>query len=463
MAVSIFDLYSIGVGPSSSHTMGPMRAAREFLIELRESGRFKSVHELKVELFGSLAMTGKGHATDRALLLGLGGYLPESIDPEIIDEYVKEVQETHAINLLGGKVISFDPEKQIHFLKGKRLPYHTNAMRFTCFDDTGKELEKEVFYSTGGGFIISHPEISYLKDDLFDHRVPYPINSEEELLAACNKEGYSIDQLMFENEKTWRSEVQVREGILRLWEVMQISVRRGFMKEGELPGGLGVQRRAPALYHKLIMNEITGMQDHGHFMDWTSLFALAVNEENASGGQIVTAPTNGAAGVMPAVLHYYKKFISSFSIDGVITFFLAAGAIGMLFKKNASISGAEMGCQGEVGVASAMAAAGLTAALGGSNKQITASAEIAMEHHLGMTCDPVGGLVQVPCIERNSMGAIKAINASRLAMHGNGEQLVSLDAVINAMREIGIEMHSKFKETSEGGLATSVPLYVPKC
>lgn len=460
MAVSLFQIFSIGIGPSSSHTVGPMRAARQFMLDIKNNGRLDEVDNVRVELFGSLAMTGEGHATDIAVLLGIEGDSPESVDPTSVPHRHNAILNHSTIHLLKERVVSFHKETDLIFHKGRRLPYHSNAMRFKAFDEEGRELYKQIFYSVGGGFIVDHEQI-YAPPSVKENSVPYPFKTAEELLSHCKREGKTIAQIVLENEKTWRTEQQIREGILRIWTVMQSCVQSGCETEGVLPGGLNVKRRAAALYKKLKANPKS--KDPSIVFDWISLYALAVNEENAAGGRVVTAPTNGASGIIPAVLHYYMKFCDNPTFDGIVEFFLTASAMGILFKEGASLSAAEMGCQGEVGVACSMAAAGLTAALGGTNEQIENAAEIGMEHNLGLTCDPIAGLVQVPCIERNTMGSIKAVNASRLALHGDGDHRVSLDQVISAMKQTGIDMKYQYKETSEGGLAIFVPVNVPEC
>ncbi|MCI5051800.1 MAG: L-serine ammonia-lyase [Simkaniaceae bacterium] len=454
MSTSLFDLFSIGIGPSSSHTVGPMRAAKSFLLKLKNLGKLHQTQTLVVELFGSLAMTGHGHGTDRALLLGFEGHSPENVPISRIMGIVDAIENAKKLQLLGEKEIAFNLTQHMIFEKGKRLPYHSNAMRFTAKSETGSTLHKEVYYSTGGGFILSHQEVKQVrKEGSTDFIVPFPYSTYAELSKHCKNTGKMIWEVVLENEMAFDMESSVRKGIWGIWSVMKESVERGLATEGILPGGLNVKRRAPELFRSLKRSR---SQDPAQIFDWVSLYALAVNEENAAGHRVVTSPTNGAAGVIPAVLHYYEKFVSQYKREGVIRFFLTATAIGSLFKAGASLSAAEMGCQGEVGVAASMAAGGLTAALGGTNEQIENAAEIAMEHHLGLTCDPVGGLVQIPCIERNTMGALKAINASRLALKTQGEYKVRLDEVIAAMRETGEQMHHKFKETSIGGLAVSV-------
>ena len=458
MSISLFQLLSIGIGPSSSHTVGPMRAARLFAASLN----LFEVSCVKVELFGSLALTGVGHATDKAILLGLEGFTPEGIDPNLVGIRVAQVLDTQTLNLMGMHPIRFYVNDHLIFEKKKRLPLHSNGMRFSAFDSRGKRLAKEVYYSVGGGFVVTQEELTGKSFEEVSLLIPYPYETAEDLLNHCKKTAKRIDEIIMENEKTWRSEEDVVAGILNIWEVMQACVKRGCSQKGVLPGGLNVKRRASELFEKLSQKK-QKIEDPSDIFDWVSLFALAVNEENAAGGRIVTAPTNGASGVIPAVLHYYMEFIEGASKEGLIRFFLAMSAVGILFKKGASLSAAEMGCQGEVGVACSMAAAGLAAALGATNEQVTNAAEIGMEHNLGLTCDPVAGLVQIPCIERNTMGAIKAINAARLALHGNGEHFVSLDQVIKTMRQTGIDMKTIYKETSEGGLALHVPVSIPEC
>lgn len=458
MPVTLFQLFSIGIGPSSSHTVGPMRAARQFTTLLTENP-----DSLVVELFGSLAMTGKGHATDLAILLGLEGYQPESIDPSFAKKRFEAIQDSSFLNISGKEPVYFDPKEHLLFHKGKKMPFHSNAMRFTAFNKKGEKIASQIYYSVGGGFVVDHDQIAekptVAPDDL---TLPFPFKSCEELLTHCRRHNLRIDEVMMENEKTWRSEEEIREGILNIWSVMKGSVKRGCQESGILPGGLNVRRRASDIFQQLSQRgDLT--KDPSEIFDWISLFALAVNEENAAGGRVVTAPTNGASGVIPAVLHYYEKFTDNPNDEGVIRFFLTATAIGILYKENASLSAAEMGCQGEVGVACSMAAGGLASALGASNEQIENAAEIGMEHNLGLTCDPIAGLVQVPCIERNTMGAIKAINACRLARLGDGRHLVSLDQVIEVMRKTGVDMKGEYKETSEGGLAFYVPVSVPEC
>jgi L-serine dehydratase len=464
MAVSIFQLFSIGVGPSSSHTVGPMRAARQFLSELQAEGELGRVERLTIELYGSLAMTGKGHATDVALLLGLEGETPDNADPDTIPQRVAQIEKSGWIKLLGRHRISFDVPEDLIFHKGKRLPFHSNAIRFKVYDGSEREFASQIYYSVGGGFIVTHEEAhDPFSSSPADVPVPYAFKTCEELFQHCKNHNLKIHELMMENEKAFRSEEEVRSGILKIWQVMQASVERGCQQEGILPGGLNVKRRAAGILKQLQAKNGGGIGDPSEIFDWVSLFALAVNEENAAGGRVVTAPTNGASGIIPAVLHYYQRFTQNPTEDGIIRFFLTAGAIGILYKEGASLSAAEMGCQGEVGVACSMAAGGLACALEASDEQIENAAEIGMEHNLGLTCDPIAGLVQIPCIERNTMGAIKAINACRLAMYGDGQHRVSLDQVIMTMRKTGEDMKHVYKETAEGGLALYVPVSVPEC
>ncbi|HLJ19987.1 MAG TPA: L-serine ammonia-lyase [Stellaceae bacterium] len=452
MSLSVFDIFKIGIGPSSSHTMGPMRAAREFVLGLERDGLLPATQHVTVRLYGSLALTGLGHGTDRAVLVGLEGGEPESVDPDSIEPTLQRIRTAHRIRLLGRHEIDFDEKARLLLLRTERLPGHPNGMRFTAAAADGKTLREEEYYSIGGGFIVRGGE-SQAREATARPQPPYPFNSAAELLLLCRENGLELFELVLANERAWASEAQVRAGVLRLWEVMQGCVERGFHQSGVLPGPLKVRRRAPKLYRVLTESGASKPLDA---MDWVNAFALAVNEENAAGGRVVTAPTNGAAGIVPAVLHFYRRFEPGSSDEGVVRFLLAAAAIGMLYKRNASISGAEMGCQGEVGVACSMAAAGLVAALQGSNEQVENAAEIGMEHNLGLTCDPVGGLVQIPCIERNAMGAVKAINAARLAMRGDGSHKVSLDHVIATMRQTGADMSTIYKETSQGGLAVNV-------
>lgn len=456
--VSVFHLFSVGIGPSSSHTLGPMRAARLFALLLQESQNFTKVAQVIVDLYGSLALTGKGHSTDLAILLGLEGAIPDKLDPEKIPAIIGEIREKKCLKLMNLKEIPFEESKHLLFHRDKQLPFHPNAMRFTAFDKNDVELASKVYYSVGGGFIVDHETTKNEGNDEKNAIVlPHPFSTGQELLDQCNKNHCTIAQLMLENEKVWLPEPVIREKLLEIWHIMKKCVERGCQKEGILPGGLGVKRRAAGIFQNLQTRDPGRPKTMSEVMEWVSLWALAVNEENAAGGRLVTAPTNGAAGVIPSVMHYVEKTEENSSEEGMITFLLTAGAMGILFKKGASISAAEMGCMGEVGVACAMAAAGLTATLGGTNEQIENAAEIGMEHNLGLTCDPIQGLVQIPCIERNAMGAVKAITAALLAMHGDGTHRVSLDQVIATMRQTGIDMKSIYKETSLGGLAVNVP------
>lgn len=455
MFISVFDLLSIGIGPSSSHTVGPMRAANTYLKELKSHNLFDATTRIKIELYGSLALTGIGHKTDEALLMGLLGYMPETIDPKIIEPTLKKVREEKKITLFNERLIHFDEATDLLFHKDKVVPYHSNAVRFVAYDKNENELFNEIIYSIGGGFIVEHRKIQHKTpmEQLFE--VPYLFSTCKELLELCQKHNKTIEQIMLENEKSHHVEKDIHAYIENIWQVMQESVKQGCKNEGFLPGRLNVKRRAPGLY-KFLMNE-ERKPTHEDIFDWVSLYALAVNEENAAGGRVVTAPTNGGAGVVPAVMHYYDKFGENKDKRWVEIFLLTASAIGILYKKGASISAAEMGCQGEVGVACSMAAGALAAVWGGTAKQIEIAAEIGMEHNLGLTCDPVDGLVQIPCIERNTMGAIKAINAARLAMQRTGnDHKVSLDDVIKTMFQTGKDMQSIYKETSLGGLAVNV-------
>lgn len=456
MAISVFDIFKIGIGPSSSHTVGPMRAAMTFAQKLEQQGIIAQVQRLKIELFGSLGATGKGHGTDKAVLLGLEGEAPDVIDTAIIPERLAAIRESGCIRLLRRYPLRFDEKADLLFHR-KVLPYHSNGMRFSVFDADGNELLQSDYYSVGGGFVVTGADAVADKLTHDDTRLPFPFTTGDALLKLCAAHGKPISEMMLSNEKAWLSEELVRDNLLNIWQVMQACVERGLHTEGVLPGGMKVKRRAPNLYRQLI-GEIP-RQTPGvpvGTLDWVNLFALAVSEENAAGGRVVTAPTNGAAGIMPAVLHYYWRFCAGANEDGVIRFLLTAAAIAILYKENASLSGAEVGCQGEVGVACSMAAGALAEVLGGTPEQVENAAEIGMEHNLGLTCDPVGGLVQVPCIERNAMGAVKAINAARIALRGDGTHYVSLDKVIKTMRETGADMKTKYKETSRGGLAVNL-------
>jgi L-serine dehydratase len=457
MAVSVFDLFKIGIGPSSSHTVGPMRAAARFAGKwLRDNGKLDQVARVRAELFGSLALTGRGHGTDKAVLMGLEGHWPNEIDPDLIPQALERIRVGKELVLLGTKPIGFDEKSDLVFNKRQKLPFHSNGMRFTAYDAAGKELATRDYYSVGGGFVVNQDEAAADRIVADTTAVAYPFHSGDELLKLCETNGLTIAQLMWANERAWRNDEEIRAGLLEIWRAMQDCLQRGIREGGVLPGGLRVARRAPQMFQDLSARPEAAMKDPLTVLDWVNLYALAVNEENAAGGRVVTAPTNGAAGIIPAVLHYFDRFCPGADEQGVLDFLLTAGAIGILYKENASISGAEVGCQGEVGVACSMAAGGLTAALGGSLGQVENAAEIGMEHNLGLTCDPIGGLVQIPCIERNAMGAVKAINASRMALRGDGKHRVSLDKVIKTMRDTGRDMQEKYKETSRGGLAVNV-------
>ncbi|MET0756176.1 MAG: L-serine ammonia-lyase [Pseudoxanthomonas sp.] len=457
MAVSTFDLFKIGIGPSSSHTVGPMRAAARFVARwIEEPGRLHDVARLRAEVFGSLALTGRGHGTDKAVLMGLEGHMPNLIDPDVIPEALARIRGEKKLLLSGKHAVAFDEKRDLVMNKRQKLPFHTNGMRFTAFDANDEVIATRDYYSVGGGFVVNQDDAASDRIVADETPLPYPFHSGDELLAQSRASGLSIAQLMFENEKSWRSEEEIKAGLREIWNAMQSCVARGIRQEGTLPGGLHVTRRAPALFNELSSKPEAAMRDPLTTLDWVNLYALAVNEENAAGGRVVTAPTNGAAGIIPSVLHYYDRFCPGASEQGIFDFMLTAAAIGILYKENASISGAEVGCQGEVGVACSMAAGGLVAALGGTSSQIENAAEIGMEHNLGLTCDPIGGLVQIPCIERNAMGAVKAINASRMAARGDGKHKVSLDKVIKTMRDTGRDMQDKYKETSRGGLAVNV-------
>lgn len=451
--ISVFDMFSIGIGPSSSHTVGPMRAAFRFSKLLEEKAILDQVTHVKTELFGSLGQTGIGHGSGKAVILGLGGFEPETIDPEIIDDYLAKIEQSQNLPLLGKHDTKFPRQNAIVFHRRKTLPAHANAMELKAFN--GEELLfSKIYYSIGGGFIVDEDEIENIESDLGDSS-KHPFSNASELLTICKELGFSISSLMMENEKQLIPEQQVFDQLASIWHAMKRSVERGCRREGMLPGGLKLRRRAPSLLRRL-QAEGKNTTDPLNAMDWVNLFAMAVNEENAAGGQVVTAPTNGAAGIIPAVLCYYDKFIETVTDEIAVRYLLAAAAIGILYKKNASISGAEVGCQGEVGVACSMAAGALTDIMGGTVDHVENAAEIGMEHNLGLTCDPVGGLVQVPCIERNAMGAIKAINASRLALRGDGNHKVSLDKVIKTMWDTGNDMKTKYKETARGGLAVNI-------
>ena len=488
MAISTFDLFKIGIGPSSSHTVGPMRAAAMFVASLRNAGLLREVVRIKAEMYGSLGATGRGHGTPKAVMLGLEGERPANVDVGAIPERIKAIRREESLWLNGDHPIAFHEKTDLLLHRRKGLPLHPNGMRFTAYGDSvdergggedgdsdvggdrhgdeASELLTRVYYSVGGGFVLDEAGsgVGAIVEDV--RSLLYPFTTAAELLAHCDASGQSISAIMLTNELAWRREGATRYGLLKIWEAMQQCVDRGCRNEGVLPGGLKIPRRAPKLHSQLLAKPEASLSDPLTALDWVTLYALAVNEENAAGGRVVTAPTNGAAGIVPAVLHYYTRFVPGADDDGVVRFLLTAAAIGVLFKENASISGAEVGCQGEVGSACSMAAGGLAEVMGGSPRQVENAAEIAMEHNLGLTCDPVGGLVQVPCIERNAMASIKAIHAARLAMRGDGKHFVSLDQVIKTLRDTGRDMKDKYKETSRGGLAVNVieiPVSVIEC
>ncbi len=455
MSLSVFDLFKIGIGPSSSHTVGPMRAAVRFVEGLKRDDLLTATESLKVELYGSLGATGKGHGSDKAVLLGLEGEQPDSIDTRTVEPRLAAMRKAGELRLLGEKSIRFVEKEHLAMIR-KPLPFHPNGMIFRAFDAAGLQLKAREYYSVGGGFVVDEEAAG--ADRIVEDRTPlaYPFKNAKQLLEQCAAHSLSISQLMLANEAAWRPEAETRAGLLKIWQVMQDCVAAGCRHEGIMPGGLKVKRRAAGLYRQLSEHPEASLRDSLSVLDWVNLYALAVNEENASGGRVVTAPTNGAAGIVPAVLHYYRRFIPGADEDGVVRFLLTAAAIGILYKENASISGAEVGCQGEVGVACSMAAGALCEVLGGSVAQVENAAEIGMEHNLGLTCDPIGGLVQVPCIERNAMASVKAINAARMALRGDGQHYVSLDKVIRTMRQTGADMKSKYKETARGGLAVNI-------
>ncbi|MFE9921841.1 L-serine ammonia-lyase [Streptomyces sp. NPDC005774] len=452
MALSVFDLFSIGIGPSSSHTVGPMRAARMFARRLRNEDLLDSVASVRAELYGSLGATGHGHGTPKAVLLGLEGDSPRTVDVETADERAEKIKDSGRLRLLDTHEITFSFDDDLVLHRRKTLPYHANGMTLWAYDASGAEVLSKTYYSVGGGFVVDEEAVGADRIKLNDTVLKYPFRTGDELLRLTRETGLSISALMLENECAWRTEEEVREGLLEIWRVMQTCVARGMSREGILPGGLKVRRRSANTARKLRAEG----DPKALAMEWITLYAMAVNEENAGGGRVVTAPTNGAAGIIPAVLHYYMNFVPGADDDGVVRFLLAAGAIGMLFKENASISGAEVGCQGEVGSACSMAAGALAEVMGGSPEQVENAAEIGMEHNLGLTCDPVGGLVQIPCIERNGMAAVKAVTAARMAMRGDGSHKVSLDKVIKTMKETGADMSVKYKETARGGLAVNI-------
>lgn len=460
MAISAFDLFKIGIGPSSSHTVGPMRAARMFAQGLQAAGLLDSTSRVRCALYGSLGATGKGHGSDKAVLLGLCGHEPESVPIESIEPTIAAILTEASLPLLGQKQLTWHAKEDLVFHRNQTLPFHANGMRLTAWSADSNILSERTYYSVGGGFVVSEEVAAdgnrqkVIAPDAT--QLPIPFRTGDELLLRCREHGLSIAGVMRENERHWRTDAEVNAGLLHIWGVMQICVERGCRTEGTLPGGFKVKRRAPQLYRDLTTQPEKALTDPLAVLDWVNLYALAVNEENAAGGRVVTAPTNGAAGIIPAVLHYYRRFVPGATDEGVVDFLLTAAAIGILYKENASISGAEVGCQGEVGVACSMAAGALCAVLGGTPEQVENAAEIGMEHHLGLTCDPVGGLVQIPCIERNAIASVKAINAARMALRGDGTHFVSLDKVIKTMRETGADMKIKYKETSRGGLAVNI-------
>jgi len=460
MAVSVFDLFKIGIGPSSSHTVGPMRAARLFVQRLAHDGLLETTARVNSQLYGSLGATGKGHGSDKAVLLGLAGHEPDTVDVDAVPALLAQMRSEGRILLLGRHAVAFNEKTDLKFHRRESLPFHANGMRFTAFDAAGAVLSEHAYYSVGGGFVVSDEvaaDGAKQKVIAPDTTVlPHPFHSGDELLALTQSQGCSIAELMRRNERHWRSDAEIDAGLLKIWGVMQDCVVRGCNTHGTLPGGFHVKRRAAALKTALTSNPEAALRDPLQVLDWVNLYALAVNEENAAGGRVVTAPTNGAAGIVPAVLHYYTRFVPGADEKGVVDFLLTAAAIGILYKENASISGAEVGCQGEVGVACSMAAGALCAVTGGTPAQVENAAEIGMEHHLGLTCDPVGGLVQIPCIERNAIASVKAINAARMALRGDGTHFVSLDQVIKTMRETGADMMTKYKETARGGLAVNI-------
>ncbi|MFN9247438.1 MAG: L-serine ammonia-lyase [Planctomycetota bacterium] len=453
MAISVFDLFTIGIGPSSSHTVGPMRAARMFVQRLQTHQVLDQTVRVRVDLYGSLGATGRGHGTDKAVIAGLSGIAPEKADPDHLFQLVDSVRANSRLKLGGDREISWTEAEDLGFQR-KTLPYHSNGMTFQALSAAGEVLLQRTYYSIGGGFVVNEQAAEANQIVADSTKLPFPFTTAAQLLTHCREQGLSISSVMWANEQAWRTKAEIQSGLLEIWDVMQRCVERGCHNEGILPGGLKVKRRAASLFRKLQSDP----QSHAGvgIMDWVNCWAIAVNEENAAGGQVVTAPTNGAAGIIPAVMHYYHRFCHAANPEGMVRFLLTAAAIGILFKENASISGAEVGCQGEVGSACSMAAAGLTEVLGGTPEQVENAAEIGMEHNLGLTCDPIGGLVQVPCIERNAMAAVKAINASRLALRGDGKHFVSLDKVIKTMRDTGRDMYSKYRETARGGLAVNV-------
>lgn len=455
MMISVFELFSIGIGPSSSHTVGPMRAANEFICELQGEQQLTSIHRLAITLYGSLAFTGKGHGTDKAVVMGLIGEAPETIDPDSINRRIKNIEEKGQLILPNQYCIDFSIQNDIIFDYKQIFDFHPNGIEFTAYNKQGDLIRRSLYFSIGGGFIIKNGKKNLSVSNDSTENIPFPFNSAAELIAHCQKKSFSIADIMLANEKTWHDGKVIIQKLQGIANMMENCIKKGCKADGFLEGPLHVRRRAPLLHRKLLALGPPSSA-HPQTMNWLNVYAMAVNEENASGGRVVTAPTNGAAGIIPAVLNYYKYLCEEATEQGIIDFLLTAGAIGILYKKNASISGAEMGCQGEVGVACSMAAGALAAALGGTILQVETAAEMAMEHNLGLTCDPVGGLVQIPCIERNAMGAVEAVNAARLALAEDGEHKISLDMVISTMREIGLNMNTIYKETSKGGLAVAV-------
>ena len=460
MAISVFDLFKIGIGPSSSHTVGPMRAARLFVVQLQSAGLLSQTARVRCSLHGSLGATGKGHGSDKAVMLGLCGLEPETVPMDDIEPMLARIRTERRLPLLGTHAVAWDEKEDLLFYRNQALPFHANGMKLSAFDAAGALLCERTYYSVGGGFVITD-EVAQdgqrQKQIAPDATVlPIAFHSGDELLQRCREHTLSIAGVMRANERHWRSDAEIDSGLLRIWQTMQDCVQAGLQRDGVLPGGFKVKRRAPQLHRDLTSQPEKALTDPLAVLDWVNLYALAVNDENAAGGRVVTAPTNGAAGIVPAVLHYYRRFVSHATDAGVIDFLLTAGAIGILYKENASISGAEVGCQGEVGVACSMAAGALCAVMGGTPEQVENAAEIGMEHHLGLTCDPVGGLVQIPCIERNAIASVKAINAARMALRGDGSHFVSLDKVIKTMRETGADMKTKYKETARGGLAVNI-------
>ncbi|NIB42498.1 L-serine ammonia-lyase [Pseudomaricurvus alkylphenolicus] len=465
MNISVFDLFSVGIGPSSSHTVGPMKAARLFVQKLRDLGYLSQTRQVQARMYGSLGATGTGHGTDTAILLGLEGLKEDTVDVKAIPERLRKIRDQGIIHLNGEWPIPF-ADSDLKLIADRELDLHPNGMTFEAIGQESAPLLSRSYYSVGGGFVVEEGAFHHTVDTSVNVISPYPFGSATELLEQCTKNALSIAEIMMANEQAKKTQVEICRELLAIWQVMRDCVVAGLENEGELPGGLRVQRRAHRMHQQLLARPQASYCDPLSAMDWVSLYALAVNEENAAGGRVVTAPTNGAAGIIPAVLHYYHQFVPGANDEGIVDFLLTAGAVGILFKQNASISGAEVGCQGEVGSACSMAAAGLTATMGGTPKQVENAAEIAMEHNLGLTCDPIGGLVQIPCIERNAMAAIKAINAARISMRGDGSHLVSLDDVIRTMRETGRDMQDKYKETSRGGLAVNVvptPVNIIEC